>query len=270
MAASESAVVEPAQLDTRQRSVSGRRNVVKLLAAGAVGAVGGATLKSQRVGAADGEPILQGLANNATSRTDLRATNDTALLLYSDTYEGLATDGAAGNAHFVAGGGSPVGTGSLAGVLWVDGDGNWWAATHSDAQNAQWRKLAGPATSGALHLLDSPRRVYDSRPSEPPAIGPKTPLTPNVARAIDPKVDSSGVPEAARGVLITLTVPALAAAGFATVWPSGPWPGTSNINFGAFQNIATTTVVGLAPGATFLVQSNVETDFIIDIAGYYL
>jgi hypothetical protein len=95
-------------------------------------------------------------------------------------------------------------------------------------------------------------------------------LTPNVARTIDPKANSSGVPETARGVMITLTVPALAAARFVTVWPSGSWPGTSNINFSSYQSIATTTVVGLAPGATFLVQSNVKTNVIIDITGYYL
>jgi len=71
-------------------------------------------------------------------------------------------------------------------------------------------------------------------------------------------------------VLITMTIPALAAGGFATVWPSGAWPGTSNINFSPNQNIATTTVVGLGPGGTFLVQSNVATNVIIDIAGYYL
>jgi hypothetical protein len=117
------------------------------------------SLKSQRAAAGDGEPVVRGVVNNAASRTDLHATSDTALLVYSDTYEGLAANGAAGNAHFIASGGSPVGTGSVAGVLWVDGDGDWWAATHSDAQNAQWRKLAGPATSGALHLLDSPTHV---------------------------------------------------------------------------------------------------------------
>jgi len=47
-------------------------------------------------------------------------------------------------------------------------------------------------------------------------------------------------------------------------------PGTSNINFSPNQNIASTTVVGLAPGATFLVQSNVATNIVVDIVGYYL
>ena len=140
----------------------------------------------------------------------------------------------------------------------------------SDGTDGKWRKLAGPDTAGALHLLASPKRVYDSRPGEPPAIDPKSPLTPNVARTIDPKANSSGVPAQARGVLVTLTVPSLAAGGFATVWPSGAWPGTSNINFGPNQTIATTTVVGLGPGATFLVQSNVATNVLIDIVGYYL
>ena len=96
------------------------------------------------------------------------------------------------------------------------------------------------------------------------------PLTPNIARSIDPKANSSGVPAIARGVLITLTVAPLTAGGFATAWPSGGWPGTSNVNFNPNQPIAATTVVGLGADAKFLVQSNVSTNVLIDIVGYYL
>jgi hypothetical protein len=250
--------------------VSDRRGVVKLLAASAVGAVAGAALHGQPAAAADGEPVVQGNENNASTATILNASSDTALVLGSGNGYGLESDGSAGNALFYAGGDSPVGFAAFAGTLWVDGGGNWWASTRSDNSDGQWRKLAGPDTSGALHLLALPRRVYDSRPGEPPAIDPKSPLTPNEVRAIDPKLNGSGVPPAARGVLITMTIAAPAAGGFATVWPSGPWPGTSNINFNTGQNIATTTVVGVAPGATFLVLANVQTHVLIDVAGYYL
>jgi hypothetical protein len=95
-------------------------------------------------------------------------------------------------------------------------------------------------------------------------------LTPNVARTIDPKGNSSGVPAQARGVLVTLTAAPLAQGGWVAAWPSGGWPGTSNVNFNANQPIATTTVVGLAPGGTFLVQASVATNIVIDIVGYYL
>jgi len=250
--------------------VSDRRGVVKLLAAGAVGAVATTALRAQPVAAADGQAVVQGSTNNAQTTTILRASDDTALMLGSDAGYGLESDGVAGNALFDAGGDAPLGSQAFAGTLWVDRDGNWWASTKSDIDDGQWRKLAGQGTAGALHLLSSPKRVYDSRPGEPPAIEPKSPLAPNTARTIDPKGNSSGVPGSARGVLITMTIPALGAGGFATVWPSGAWPGTSNINFSPNQNIATTTVVGLGAGGTFLVQSNVATNVIIDIVGYYL
>jgi hypothetical protein len=243
---------------------------VKLLAAGAVGAVAGAALKGQPAAAADNDPILLGTVNEANTSTAVQTHNDTALFLWSGTGHGLETRGEWGNALFTAYGVNPVGHGAWAGTLYVDAEGNWWAATHSDLEDGHWRKLAGPGTSGALHLLEFPKRVYDSRPGEPPAIDPKSPLAPNVARTIDPKLNSSGVPAEARGVLVTLTIPSLAAGGFATVWPSGPWPGTSNINFSPNQNIATTTVVGLGPSATFLVQANIATNVIVDIVGYYL
>jgi hypothetical protein len=234
-----------------------------------VGAVAATALRAQPAAATDGQAIVQGAHNDGTQVTWIYASDDTALACESDGGYGLGCWGPSGNAWFFPFTEPPLGQPADIGALWVDDDGNWWAAT-ADGTDAKWRKLAGPGTAGALHLLASPKRVYDSRPGEPPAIDPKSPLTPNVARTIDPKANSSGVPAQARGVLVTLTVPSLAAGGFATVWPSGAWPGTSNINFGPNQNIATTTVVGLGPGATFLVQSNVATNVLIDIVGYYL
>jgi hypothetical protein len=255
---------------TASSPVSDRRGVVKLLAASAVGAAAGAALHGQKAAAADGDPVLLGTVNDASSVTEMHTSDDTALFLTSGFSYGLETNGDAGNALFTATGSSPVGTPAFAGTLWLDGDGNWWGATKSDIDDGQWRKLAGPETAGALHLLSAPKRVYDSRPGEPPAIDPKSPLAPNVVRSIDPAGNSSGVPSSARGVLVTLTIADPTAGGFATAWPSGPWPGTSNINFNAGQNIATTTVVGLGPDAKFLVLANVATHVLVDIVGYYL
>jgi hypothetical protein len=252
--------------------VSDRRGVVKLLAATAVGAVAGAALHGQQVAADDGDPVVQGSVNEAQTATTLTASDDTALILGSDGGYGLEADGVSGNALFDAAGDPPIGNEAFAGTLWVDRDGNWWASTKSDIDDGQWRKLAGLGTAGSLHLLSAPKRVYDSRPGEAPSnVGPKAPLAANTARTIDATQNSSGVHSSSRGVLITLTATGTGAPGFATVWPSGAWPNTSNINFtGANQTIATTTVVGLAAGATFQVQSNTTTHVIIDVIGYYL
>ena len=249
--------------------VSDRRGVVKLLAASAVGAVAGTALNGRQAAADDGQPVIQGEDNNGTKMTFIYASDATAVGCHSDNGYGIGCWGPYGNALFFPFDQSPLPYTSDMGALWVDNEGNWWAAT-ADGTDSKWRKLAGPETAGTLHLLASPKRVYDSRPGESPPIDPKSPLTPNIARTIDPKLNSSGVPSVARGVLVTLTIPALAAGGFATIWPSGAWPGTSNINFSPNQNIATTTVVGLGAGATFLVQANVATNVVIDIVGYYL
>jgi hypothetical protein len=250
--------------------IANRRGVVKLLAASAVGAVAGSVLHGQGAAADDGEPVIQGTENNATTVTILTASNDTALFVGSNNGYGIEAVGAAGNALFFGSGGSPLGFPAWAGTLVVDGEGNWWGATASSDVDGQWRKLAGPGTSGSLHLLAAPIRMYDSRPGEVPPIEPKAPLAPNAARAIDVTANASGVPGAARGALITLTVTGTGSPGFASAWPTGPWPGTSSINFTtASATIATTTVVGLA-GGTFQILSNTSTDVLIDVIGYYI
>jgi hypothetical protein len=120
-----------------------------------------------------------------------------------------------------------------------------------------------------LHLLDAPVRVYDSRPGQAPAVGIKAALNPNEARTVDATLGGTAVPSTANAVLITLTINAPQAPGFATVWPAGPWPGTSNINFGPGQDIAVSAIVGCGAAATIQVLSNTVTNVIIDVSGYY-
>ena len=44
-----------------------------------------------------------------------------------------------------------------------DADGNLWFCV-ADGTPGTWRQLSGAATSGQLHVLAGPVRVYDSRP----------------------------------------------------------------------------------------------------------
>jgi hypothetical protein len=155
------------------------------------------------------------------------------------------------------------------GELAEDTSGDLWLCVVA-GNPGTWRKLGGPATSGQLHLLAAPVRVYDSRPALPPlTVLPKTQLVSNTPRTIDATGNSSGVPTAATGVLINITVTGSVAQGFLTAWPSGAFPGTSSINFSALQTIAATTVTRCGPNATFLVLANVATDVLIDVIGYY-
>ena len=250
---------------------SDRRGVIKLFAATAVGAVtGAALLGSQSAAAFDGQPVMQGDTNEFSSPTLLTSTNNTALILNGQGGYGVVSDGATSNALFAGSGDSPLGTGGEIGALYVDGAGDWWAATTLDASDAVWRKIAGPQSAGQLHLLDAPVRVYDSRLGlAPVSVGPKAPTAPNSAVTIDTRQNDSGVPTTANAVLITLTIAGPQGQGFASTWPTGPFPGTSNVNFTPGQNIATSAVVGCGPGASIQVMSNTVTDFLIDVSGYY-
>ena len=254
-------------------STSDRRGMIKLVAASAVGAMtGAAMLNAQPAAAADGDNFQTGQINDATSPTILNTAGNSAFVVNGDGGYGIETDGGLANALFNGTGEDPLvlGLGGTLGALYVDGAGDWWAATVTDPSNPSWRKLAGPQSAGQLHLLDAPVRVYDSRPGESPtAVGPKAPTASNSAVTIDTRQNSSGVPTTANAVLINLTIAGPQGGGFASVWPSGPFPGTSNINFTPGQNIAATATVGCGPGASILVMSNTVTDFIIDVSGYY-
>jgi hypothetical protein len=251
---------------------SDRRGMVKLMAVSAVGAVtGAALLGAQPAAAVQGDPVLDGLSNDAQSATILNASDDSALIVNSAVSWGIEVIGGAhGNALFRTTLEPPQGTEGTAGSLLVDVNGDWWAATLTQG-DGRWIKLAGPTTAGQLHILPAPVRVYDSRPgSEPVGVGPKAPTAINGARTIDTTQNASTVPPEANGVLITLTIVAPTSGGFATAWPDGiAPPATSSINFGAGQNIATTTVSGCGPGAKIQVLANSVTDFIVDVIGYY-
>lgn len=251
---------------------SDRRGMVKLLAASAVGAVtGAALLGAQPAAALDGEPLTVGNAFTGESETRITTSAGTALALVGNGLSdgiGLEADGERANALFNGTGESPVGLGATLGSLYVDGVGNWWAAVTTETP-AVWRKLAGPSTAGQLHVLPAPVRVYDSRPGELPATEPKVQMQVNVPRTIDTRNNSSGVPDAAAAVLITLTVVGPAAAGFATAWPSGDIPSTSTINFAPGQTIATTTTVGCGPLGSIQILSNSVLDFLVDVIGFY-
>jgi len=248
---------------------SDRRGMVKLLAAGAVGAVtGAAMLGAKPAAAADGDPLLVADTNEATGPTILNTIDD-GLRINSQLGFGIEVNGGQGNALFDAIGDAPIGTNPVApGILFVDGVGDWWAST--DATATSWRKLASLQSAGQLHILAAPVRVYDSRAGEEPAqIGPKEKTSSLQPRTVDTTQNSSGVPATANAVLISFTIAGPLGGGFGSVWPSGDWPGTSCINFTPGQNIAVTTTSGCGPGATIQVLSNTVTDFLIDVIGYY-
>jgi hypothetical protein len=249
---------------------SDRRGMIKLVAATAVGAVTGAALLGAEPAAAatDGQSAVLGVDNTSVATTGFEASNGVGVTALG-TPVGLVADGASGNAIFTGSGPAPTSNPGILGMMYVDGAGDWWAST-TDTSPGVWRKLAGPRTAGQLHVLAAPVRVYDSRPGQAPAaVGPKVPTVGNAIRIIDTTAAGSGVPSNANAVLVNLTITGPQAPGFASAWPTGPWPGTSSVNFAAGQDIAGTTVVGCGPSATIQILSNTITNFLIDVIGYY-
>jgi hypothetical protein len=161
----------------------------------------------------------------------------------------------------------------LKGELICDTDGTVWACVAAGSPGT-WRKLAGTVTSGSLHLLAAPKRVYSSRAAdEPVAVGPKTPLS-AATRTIDCKQGGSGVPAGATGVVLNVTAIALSPNGYLSVSPGGAgFSGTSTLNWTANGAIvANGATVGTGAGATIdvTIGGGGNADFIVDVMGYYL
>lgn len=136
-----------------------------------------------------------------------------------------------------------------------------------------WRRLAGPATSGAIALLPSPVRVYDSRAgTEPAAVGPKTPLALDVDRSVNCTLNGSGVPADATGVLINLTAVNQSEGGYLSVRAAGAaYLGTSNLNWtAAGQTVANSATVACGAGASIVVRLGgaASSNVIVDVVGY--
>ncbi len=163
-------------------------------------------------------------------------------------------------------------TAHTSGEILRDAGGSLWLCVASGSPGT-WRKLGGATTAGSLHLLPAPVRVYDSRPNSLPAQGPKTPLPEgNVARTIDLKVNGSGVPAGATGVLLTvLLLNATAGAGNATVWANDePKPSATTLVWGGDAGRFTTMAVSAVDAqARVKVDASLQTHVALDVVGYY-
>ena len=158
------------------------------------------------------------------------------------------------------------------GDLVEDSSGNLWLCTQAGTPGT-WRKLAGPDTAGALHVLPVPVRVYDSRAGAPPHVAPQTPLAANTARRLDLKVNGSGVPAGASAVLLTcMVVNATAGSGNLTVWANGhSRPASNTLVWGGTSGRASTQAISAVDAsAKVLVQASIQTDLVLDVVGYHL
>jgi hypothetical protein len=260
---------------------------VGAVAAGAAMAVGQATPAAAAAGIFDGNPAVLGTANPTTgvgvrgvapSGVGVIGVSTNAWAVNAQTTDGhaLVLETGSSGRHmrlFGAGLKPPArGTFNNAGTIILDANQDLWLCIVTGAPGT-WRRLGGASSSGALTVLPTPKRVYDSRPGEPPGIGTKSPLVGGLPRTCDLKANSSGVEAGVTAVMINLVATATTGAngGFLTVYRNGiSWPGTSNLNWsGPNQQIAVTTITAVDSNAVCNLYANVATHVVVDVIGYF-
>jgi Right handed beta helix region len=128
----------------------------------------------------------------------------------------------------------------------------------------EYTVFTAPPVEGLRYTPLKPVRVVDTRngtggvgrlePSSPTRVGLATRLALPSARA----------------VALHVTVVGPQADGFISVYPCGPLPTVSNLNFQAGPSAETNlAVVGLDTDGGVCVASSARTDFILDVAGYF-
>lgn len=121
----------------------------------------------------------------------------------------------------------------------------------------------------------SPFRICDTREGNPSGLSgqeaqcngqelaPSTPMEVQVAGLGD-------VPASATAALISLTAVDPSAAGYESVFPASQTiPTVSNLNFSGGETIANQAIVSLSPSGAIDVVSNVATNTLVDVYGYF-
>jgi hypothetical protein len=120
-----------------------------------------------------------------------------------------------------------------------------------------------PTTGDVFHVL-APTRVLDSRGATG---GWGEPLAAGTPRAL---VLGASTPASATAIIGNATVTQATANSFLTVYPGGPVPSASNLNFGAGQTVPNLVVVKLAPdGQITFANAAGSTQVIFDLVGYF-
>lgn len=134
-----------------------------------------------------------------------------------------------------------------------------------------WRRVVGADTAGALSLLPAAIRVHDTRPGTAAALGAKVPLATGVDRVIACTAAASGVPADATGVLLSVTVGAVAAGSLSVRANGAAYLGHVNLSFAAGQTVTTSVTSACAAGAKIALRLAVAAtcNVMVDVVGYY-
>jgi hypothetical protein len=202
----------------------------------------------------------------------------TAVRGSSDTGIGAAASGGRADLLLAGIGDSPLSRLDAhgAGEILKDRDQNLWLCVAAGSPGT-WRKLAGPATAGSLHVVE-PTRVYDSRWSSGGG-----PLVSGSSRGIDISAGrnlatgaietANLVPAKAVAAHYTITVTDTVGAGFVAVTSIGASTfRASTINWSAPGSILANSTLGkiTSPELRLWCGGGGSTHIIIDILGYHL
>ncbi|MGD9703757.1 MAG: hypothetical protein AB7Q42_18235 [Acidimicrobiia bacterium] len=164
------------------------------------------------------------------------------------------------------------------GELICDANGDLWYCTATGTPGV-WRKLSGPASSGAFHAI-TPARVYDSRAAAPTP-GPLANGANRLISVADQRNLSTGavvtsdiVPPRATAVACNLTVVNTVGSGFLLLNPGGDTTiGAAMVNWWAAGQILNNGVVATLNATrqlTVICGGGGTTDFVLDVTGYFL
>lgn len=216
-----------------------------------------------------------GVMGTAGMGTGVMGTGAVGVRGASGTGYGVVAEGAKAPLRFAntatveppAGDGTPHQQGEMV----LDKNGELWFCV-GGGNPSTWRRLAGPATSGGLTLLPSPKRVYDSRVGYAPTSVVKGMILPGQTRTIDCRVDTAGaVPVDATGVVINLTAAETQGIGLLACHAGGTtWANTSSLNYRAGGDFANSVTVAVGAGATLNITcQGSASHVVVDLAGFY-
>ena len=155
------------------------------------------------------------------------------------------------------------------GEVYLDENQDLWLCI-ADGTPGTWRRLGGTNTTGALTILPTPQRAYDTRHNSG---HPGADTGPVQGTRHDIDLTTTGIPTDATAALVTLTVTGTIAnpAGYGQIYANALTtpPDTSVINWTAADTvIATTTTTALTNGKVALtILPGANT--IIDVLGYH-
>jgi hypothetical protein len=170
--------------------------------------------------------------------------------------------------------GAPSGGTHIAGELYVDGAGVFWACTASGTPGT-WIRLSGPQTGtqgGAIHYLSSPIRLLAALNGASGSLVNRSALGPLEIFALPVAgLSGSGIPASAQGLIANVTVLGPSNGGNLSLFPAGASiPTVASMTFGQGMYLANGVNVAIGTGGQVNIQnqSSGTTPLVVDAVAY--